>query len=291
MFDQFQSVVKPSTNYVNIDLMQTVILTDEELCSRLDSDLTDEQLYQLVKNYYSRMLDDIFEKKETRQASYFTKYFTQPKFITTLTQIMYSVNITDTIRMRLNKMCYDYLSISDPQDYMTGLMMALSKTVNRDILPRLCAVPIPEDLATLLALSRYSSDKDVINVRRMNKVLVSQPQEFMTEQKIVDIYLTLFDHILPLFTGVMLDVVSPQNLSSNSSEVYGTISLAILDIMDQLPSADIKKGLQLFDDTRRIQYPDSPLRFNIESFSPVDYPRINKALDELKSEGIYISIR
>ena len=81
MFDQFQSVVKPSTNYVNIDLMQTVVLTDEELCSRLDSDLTDEQLYQLVKNYYSRMLDDIFEKKETRQASYFTKYFTQPKFI------------------------------------------------------------------------------------------------------------------------------------------------------------------------------------------------------------------
>lgn len=291
MFGQLEPV-KPSTDFVTVDLTNTVLLTDDELCSKLDdASLADEQYYKLITSYYKKMLDDIFTKKETRQASVFTKYFTQSRFVSVLTQIMYTVEITDIDRRRLNKMCYDYLSISEADEYVTGLLMALSKTVNRDKLPRLCAIPLPEDLATMLALSRYSSEKDVVNVRRLNKVLMSQSIEFMTEQKIIDIYTTLFSHVLPLFTGVMLDVVSPQNLSSNSSEVYGTISLAILDIMNELPLADIKKGLKLFDENRKMQYPDNPLRFNIESFSPVDYPRINKALDDLKSEGVVLSIR
>ena len=110
-------------------------------------------------------------------------------------------------------------------------------------------------------------------------------------QKIVDIYLALFEHVLPLFTGVLLDVVSPQNMNSNSSEIYGLITLAMLDIMNELPIADIKTGLVRFEETRQIWYPDSPLRLNLESCSEEDYPRVLCAIDQLKTEGVYITTK
>ena len=121
---------------------------------------------------------------------------------------------------------------------------------------------------------------------------MKQPENLLDEQKIIDIYLALFDRVLPLFTGVMLDVVSPQNMQSTSAEeIYGLITLAILDIMDELPVADIKRGLKLFDEDRKILYPDSSLRMNFKACSPADFPRFCRALDELEAEGVYIETR
>ena len=110
-------------------------------------------------------------------------------------------------------------------------------------------------------------------------------------QKIVDIFTSLFDHVLPLFTGVMLDVVSPQNLSGDAEEIYGMITLAVLDIMNALPTSDIKTGLVTFDKERSIMYPDSTLRINLEACSETDYPNFLHAIDELRYEGIYITTR
>ena len=209
---------------------------------------------------------------------------------------MYNIppeNITSQTKRRLNKMSFDYLMIdeNDRDKYISGLLMALSKTVNRDKIPRLCTIALPEDMSSLLSLSRYSSEKEVLNVKRLNKVLMSQPLTSLSEQKIVDIYLALFEHVLPLFTGVLLDVVSPQNMNSNSSEIYGLITLAMLDIMNELPIADIKTGLVRFEETRQIWYPDSPLRLNLESCSEEDYPRVLCAIDQLKTEGVYITTK
>ena len=175
--------------------------------------------------------------------------FTVPKFIISITQAMYSITPSHVTRRRLNKMCYDYLVLEGEHHkdgYVSGLLMTLSKTVNRDRIPVLCTIPLSEDLASMLSLARYSSEKDVTNVKRLNRVLMVQPLNTITEQKIIDIYLALFDHVLPLFTGVMLDVVSPQTLNEDDAEIYGLITLAILDIMEELPLADIKKGLILF---------------------------------------------
>ena len=187
-------------------------------------------------------------------------------------------------------MCFDYLMLDDCDKDFAAALLSLSKTTNRDKIPSLCVIPLPENIATLLALARYSSDKDIVNVRRLNSVIMSQPVTTMTEQMIVDIYLALFERVLPLFIGVMLDVISPQMLNENTSEIYGTISLAILDIMNELPIADIKRGLTIFSETKRIQYSNYPLRFNIESFAPDDYPRIYTALMELHQEGTYIDL-
>lgn len=292
--------IKPAedTGSVTIDFSANVLLTNDMLAEKIKSldNLSDQDIYILVRDYYDTILTDIFESKDNNKKSDFIDLFMQPKFIIALTQVMYNIppeNITSQTKRRLNKMSFDYLMIdeNDRDKYISGLLMALSKTVNRDKIPRLCTIPLPEDMASLLALARYSSEKEVLNVKRLNKVLMSQPLTSLSEQKIVDIYLALFEHVLPLFTGVLLDVVSPQNMNSNSSEIYGLITLAMLDIMNELPIADIKTGLVRFEETRQIWYPDSPLRLNIESCSEEDYPRVLCAIDQLKTEGVYITTK
>lgn len=293
MFNTIKPASTDSQGAVTLDFTSNVTLTPEMLVNKLKSInvMTDKEVYELVNDYYEDILTDIFIKKEKQEKSEFTDLFTVPKFIIALTQVMYTLTPSHTTRRRLNKMSYDYLVLKERNrdPYVSGLLMALSKTVNRDKIPKLCTLPLPEDLASLLALSRYSSEKEVLNVKRLNRVLMNQPADSINEQKIVDIYLSLFEHILPLFTGVMLDVISPQNLSPNTAEVYGLITLAALDIMNELPIVDIKKGLTMFDEDRKIQYPDSPLRINLESCSQEDYPRLLKAIDLLKQEGVYIS--
>lgn len=283
-----------SNTTISLDFSSNMILTDDILIRSLSNInmMSDRDAYSLIKDYYGNVLNIIFDSQDPELKRQAINIFTIPKFIIAMTQVMYTVNPTHTIRRRLNKMCYDYLVLESghhKDEYVSGLLMTLSKTINRDKIPILCAIPLSEDLASLLALSRYSSQKDTINVKRLNRVLMNQPLESMSEQRIIDIYLALFDHVLQLFTGVMLDVVSPQTLNESSGEIYGLITLATLDIMEELPLSDIKKGLIMFDRDRQIQYPDSPLRINLESCSSSDYPRLLTAIDMLKSEGIYIS--
>ena len=290
--------IKPAPVHDSIELdftTQNVVLTPDSLQAKfsLIDTMSDREIYELVKEYYETILTTIFESNDKLIRRSFIDLFTNAKFILALTQAMYTVTPNDITKKRLNKMCYDYLVISehDSNDYIGGLLMSLAKTINRDKIPLLCAIPLPEDLSSMIALSRYSSEKEVVNVKRLNRVLVNQPVDSISEQQIVNIYLTLFDHVLPLFTGVMLDVESPSNMNQNAMEVYGVITLSILDIMNELPTADIKKGLTLFDEDRRIQYSDKPIRINLESITESDYPRILTAIDQLKSEGIIISLR
>lgn len=285
------------TESVTLDFSSNVTMSDEKLIDVLSNidNMSDREAYKIVSEYYDTILTIIFDNMYNTNSDLRKKaieIFTVPKFIISITQAMYSITPSHVTRRRLNKMCYDYLVLEGEHHkdgYVSGLLMTLSKTVNRDRIPVLCTIPLSEDLASMLSLARYSSEKDVTNVKRLNRVLMVQPLNTITEQKIIDIYLALFDHILPLFTGVMLDVVSPQTLNEDDAEIYGLITLAILDIMEELPLADIKKGLILFDQDRKIQYPDSPLRINLESCSEADYPRLLTAIDSLKREGIRIS--
>lgn len=294
MYVPVTNIPNNSQNGVTLDFSSNVTMSDEILIQSLSNinALADRDAYSIIKEYYENVLNIIFDSPDKNLKTKAINIFTIPKFIIAMTQVMYTINPNHTIRRRLNKMCYDYLVLESDyhkDEYVSGLLMTLSKTVNRDKIPVLCAVPLSEDLASLLALARYSSEKDTTNVKRLNRVLMNQPLDTMSEQKIIDIYLALFDHVLPLFTGVMLDVVSPQTLTESSGEIYGLITLAALDIMEELPMADIRKGLILFDQDRKMQYPDSPLRINLESCSESDYPRLLKAIDALKAEGVYIS--
>lgn len=290
MYQQFYNQMQMNpTQTITLDLSSNMMLNPSILWNKLSNidTLDDKELFDILKGYYEMILNEIFVSKDQK----FVNLFTNPKFISAMTQVLYNIQLPDTQKRRLNKMAYDYLALkTDKDDYIQSLLMGMCKTVNRDIIPKLCGIGLPESIAALLAMARFSSDKDIYNVRRLNRILMNQPEEMMTEQMIVNIYLALFDHILPLFEGVMLDVVSPQTMSPSQAEIYGLISLAILDLMNELPTLSIKQGILKFIEDKNILYPDSHIRFNLEACSANDYPKFLTAIDMLKSEGVYSSV-
>lgn len=290
MFDQFYTQMQATpANTVTLDLSANMMLNPSRLWEKLSviDTIDDKELFELLKGYYEMILNEIFLNKEQK----FIGLFTNPKFISCMTQVLYNVQLPDQQKIRLNKMAYDYLVLRDNKDeYIQSLLMNMSKIVNRDYIPKLCGVGLPESIAALLAMARFSSTKDISNVRRLNRILMQQPENTLTEQMIVDIYLVLFNHILPLFEGIMLDVCSPQMMTPPQAEIYGLISLAILDLMNELPTASIKQGILRFIEDKNIMYPDSHIRFNLEACSANDYPRFLAAIDQLKQEGVYSSI-
>ena len=272
---------------VKLDLSQNMILNPQLLWNKLSDieNIDDRELYNILSNYLDKILEEIFTNKNTR----FISLFTTPKFISTLTQVLYNISVTDSQKKKLNKMAYDYLiKKNDKDEYVSSLLSAMAKVVNRDVIPSLCGLGMPESVAAMLAMARFSNEKDIINVRRLNHILMQQPPESITEQLIIDIYCKLFDHMLALFEGVMLDVVSPQNMSSGEAEIYGLITLAILDIFEALPMDTLRYGLTLFEQDKRVLYSDYHVRINLESCSPQDYPRLIAAIDALKLNGIYM---
>ena len=290
MFDQFYTQMQANpVQTVKLDLSANMMLNPSILWNKLSTidAMDDKELFDLLNGYYDMILNEIFLNKERR----FIELFTVPKFISCMTQVLYNVRVTENQKIRLNKMAYDYLILkADKDEYVRSLLIGLSKAVNRDYIPKLCGLGIPESIAALLAMARFSSTKDIHNVRRLNHILMQQPENTLTEQMIVDIYLVLFDHILPLFEGIMLDVWSPQMMTPPQAEVYGLISLAILDLMNELPTASKKQGILRFIEDKNIMYPDSHIRFNLEACSASDYPRFLAAIDSLKQEGVYSSV-
>jgi len=288
MYDQFiQRPVKPRQDAI-VDFSNNIWLSPEMLKAKfVDIDnVTDKELYDLFVKYFTDILDSIFNQKDKTMID----LFTNTRFITIATQALYSIVLTDTQRKRCNKMAYDYIILKNEHktEAVQDLLISFSKVVNKDIIPLLCGLGLTANVASMLALARYSSEKDVINVKRLNRVIMAQSSKIMTEQMVVNIYCKMFTRITPLFEGVMLDIVSCQNLNDNEAEIYGTISLAILDIANDLPMSLIHELLSSFIEDKQMLYPDSRLRFNLESFSPDDYPRISRELDNLKLAGVHI---
>lgn len=294
MLDNFVNELetKSKRELVNINIMDTPVFNIQVLYDKLSNidKVSDKELYSVLKIGYKELLKDIF----TKDTPLYLSLLTNARFITIFTQVMASESLDYDSQVYCNKIAYDYLTSSGQKDrYIKQLYYTLSKVVNRAKIPGLLGLGINEDLASYMTLARYSSLKEIINVERLNFIIVSSPKELMTEQMIVWIYEKLFDRFTPLFEGVMFDVLTDEDEESytdNMLEIYSTISLAILDIMNNLPLADIRKVLISYVGDYEILYRkpgEKSVRFSMKSLSQ-DYSRINQVVEALELEKIYV---
>lgn len=285
MYEQFmrQPQTQQNTQTITVDFSNMIGGSNiKSKLSNIDS-LTNADIYNIFGTYLNDILDCIFKDKDQQ----LIELFTNARFITIATQAMYNITPTTTQRRRLNKLAYDYLILKNDNKSkeISALMINFSKVVNKDITPRLCGYGLSEEVATMIALARYSSEREITNTKRLNRVIMQQPMKIMTEQMIVDIYCALYTSALDLFEGVMYDIASYQTLNENEKEIYGTITLALLDIINELPMSLIKEVLRCFTNNQQMLHPDSRLRFNIESFCPEDYPRLDECIQWMKNNG------
>src|SRR5699024_6216 len=120
-----------------------------------------------------------------------------------------------------------------------------------DLVPIMCALGLSEALALDLIIARHSTKNEYLGMQRVNVTIINSDPSVMTEQMIVWIYEKLFNHLTPMFEGIMFDVWDDDDfINEDKEEVYGLINLAILDILQEAPMTSIISVISSFAQDR-----------------------------------------
>ena len=259
----------------------------EQQIQNLDR-MNDQDAFNFIKNNIEYISTAIINKEWK-----FPMVLVSDKFLRVYARILASMPISHTIRLATNKICYDYNTISEekfPKNEETKrAVLNLSKTVNYPYINSLMGIGLPNDVACNLALCRFSSIDETVNIKRLNFHICQQDPELMTTQMIIWIYEKLFDKVGDLFKQTMFEYYSPEeelDLGNDFQEIYSTISLAILVIVNNLTLSDIDKLIRGYiADWEYIGRP--PVRFSLISLS-ADYSRIQRVVENITNEGTYV---
>lgn len=284
IFAEVKDKPKEQQKEIHIDIKDSFTLNMNNFLTKFKEEsnsMSDNELYELVKATYDMVLESTVAKKDTVLA---ITLFNNARYITALTNVLNTVKLTYSQKVYCNKLAYDYFRIPGEKDQVIiQLLQNLSNTVNFDIIPSLIGDGIPKDLASYIALARYSSIDEYITVKRVNSLIFNFSNDMMTEQRIINIYQTLYSECMTkLFKGIILDVYSVDLLNkstSQSQEIYSLIGLAVLTMVNTMPYSDIKTILKSYYGDY-INFP-SATRFSMQSLSD-DYSRINDVIYDLK---------
>ena len=211
------------------------------------------------------------------------------KFIASFTRAISSIPIDFTTKLACNRVTYDYFTSDNPEQVIKQQYLNMSRIINRDTINRLISIGLDENIACNLSLCRYSSPNEKTNVKRLNFAIYNRDPCIMTEQMIVWIYEKFFTRISDLFQATMFEVYSPEqqiDFGENFMEVYGTVGLAILLILNNMTSENIRKVLIGYNaQWEYLGYP--PVRFSLHALS-ADYSRITRVVEYLESIGTHI---
>ena len=275
--------VTPKNNLVQPDLSSLNSSAFKNSLSNI-LNMDEHHIAVLVKNSIDEITDDILSGTIP-----YIHIFSNHNFINGFIRAVGSIPISYKIRLACNKLTYDYFTSDNAVPEIKQKYLHISRVVNRPEINKLMAYGIDENSACNMALCRYSSTNERTNVKRLNFTLYHKDPNIMNEQMIVWIYEALFDRISPLFYGVMFEVYTPQeeeDFGDNFMEIYGTVGLACLDILNNMTSDNIKKVLTGY--VEEWEYSGRPaVRFSLRSLSG-DYSRITRVVESFNSSGKYV---
>lgn len=288
MFEEYVAAAEKEAKYkeklqeprFTMDYVSNVIANPEVLATELENvDLLEvNKLYDSISKGWRIILDNDFVASHKTIVA---NAFTNEKFVTLFSQVMSQVELNPFQRVMCNKLVYDYLTLNKEKDlHIQALLYNLGITINKDIIPGLMGIGLDSNTASNIAIARYSTQKETLAVKRVNVIIVNSPIEVMTEQMIVNIYEKLYDHLLPLFEGIMFDKWDEENFQDEEEceEIYGLINLALLDILNDMPDDMIYNILSQYTLDKQYTNLTTPVRFNIHSISS-DYKRVIDAID------------
>lgn len=294
MFEKFinklQQEPRVEPNYVNMNefrYMNPNLLNEQVKDISL---LEDNQLLQILIENYSTVLEEIFEKENNK----YIKLMKNIRFINIYTHainhvISRGIQLKPMDRLYINKLVYNYITSSVTKDEtVKSSLINLSKIINRDILPQILGLGIPDEIACSIALSRYSSIKEEINIKRVNFILLGCPIDLITEQVIIDLYSILFSKMSMLFETTMFDDNIDNTNTEDEGEIYSRISNALLIHLENMSLENISTVIRMYANDYKLLHDKEPVRFSLNSLNFDDYPRINQIVEYLTEKGYYI---
>lgn len=239
--------------------------------------MDEHTLSTIIKNNIDIICNDIL-RNDRDYASLFTNY----KFISAFIKAINSVPNNYLIQMACNKITYDYFTSENPETEIKQKYLDMSRTVNKDAIYKLISIGLDELTACNLALCRYSSSKEMTNAKRLNFAMCNKDPEVMNEQRVIWVYEKLFTRISDLFNATMLEYYTQgqqAEFGENFIEIYGTISLAVLTIVNNMPSDKILQVIKNYY-TEWVYKGKPPVRFSLRALS-ADYQRITRIVEYL----------
>ena len=278
-YDKAINIV-PNQNLVNTNFEGFNQNTFKQMVQNING-MNEHQIAIMVKNNIDEIVEDILCENIP-----YIHIFINYQFINGFIRAVSSIPISYKIRLACNKITYDYFTSDNAIPDIKQKYLAISRIVNRPEINKLVGLGIDENTASNLTFCRYSSTNERTNVKRLNFVICNKDPNVMTEQNIVWIYEKLFDQISNLFYGTMFEVYTPQQIDDfgeNFMEIYGAISLAILDIINNMTSDNMRRVLVGYYE--EWEYKNKPpVRFSLRSLSG-DYSHITRVVESLDSMG------
>lgn len=260
--------------------------------------MSDVELRNFIKRCFKSIMVNLFGKEMPK----YIHYFQDVRFLDAFIDVLKSMDFIEKDDIvRLNTMCYHYITIpKEKQNYrVVSRMMEVSNIINRHNLPRLLGLGLSSNLASILLIARYSDIDLNVCVKRVNFIIITQPKELMSERMIEEILKILYnvlDDLVRIFPPIMMDILpdydenNPNTLwiSEDIQEVNSTLNLALLNILDNLPTQTIRSVLLNYTEAMTMVYKNHQVRFSLRCLSE-DYYRINNVINEMAlNEGIYV---
>lgn len=285
LFDQSKIPKMSEPKLRPIDLL-SVTLTKTTLMELIERDLSYDDKVSLIEKSHYLILEEIVKNHNIK---IFDFLISNPENIDILANVISSNPYNLDERNYCNKIIYDFLeSIKNDSGNINhkSSYLHLAKAVNRNTVSKLSII-VPEDLALMMCVCRYSSTNETVNTNRLLNLIICQDEKLITEQKMIDIFIALYDRISPLFIGVMSFVKDRSKLSESQESLYALIDLVMLDILNEMPTDQIRKVLVDYATNIQFGYIKEP-KFSLRPISD-DFSRIIWVIDALeKNESIYI---
>ena len=261
--------------------------------------MTNDEIRIFVLNNFISIIQNVFNSDEDTKK--YIKCFTNVSFLDAFIEAASNQRyFTNDIIIRINNICYDYISLKSEKDMaVLNRMINIGNIINRANLPRLLGLGLNPDLASILLIARFSSFELDIVIRRVNLIIITQPKTLMNCDMIMQIFKILYgDYKLwgVIFQYFMFDTIPEYNenninslwVSEEVEEINSIINLVILQILNETPTPVITQALINYAEYYAMTGRIKPIRFSMRRLSG-DYGRIISVIEYLQwAENVYV---
>lgn len=261
--------------------------------------MTNDEIRIFVLNNFISIIQNVFNSDEDTKK--YIKCFTNVSFLDAFIEAASNQRyFTNDIIIRINNICYDYISLKSEKDMaVLNRMINIGNIINRANLPRLLGLGLNPDLASILLIARFSSFELDIVIRRVNLIIITQPKTLMNYDMIMQIFKILYgDYKLwgVIFQYFMFDTIPEYNenninslwVSEEVEEINSIINLVILQILNETPTPVITQALINYAEYYAMTGRIKPIRFSMRRLSG-DYGRIISVIEYLQwAENVYV---
>lgn len=246
--------------------------------------LNESEIKKIIIRQHSMILNyDLFlMSNETRQDA--QTLFKNEKFLKCFLDVIRLISLSSHEKICINKLAYDYyINPYGCDSRVCDLLYQLTTEVNGREVIVLSGILGLRD-AQILSMIRNSTFNIEKAVHRVNTFLVKCNND-LSVSNIVSIYCHLFERFTDVFIYTMMES-KPNSMTPLMKKKYDNISIAILEMMNSLTSADIRKVLYDYGYILSMVKVNTKIRFALRTAE-----RYNRIISVIKSIEIQDNIK